>query len=224
VSKDKRAPGWLLDEEANAGRENLDPLHVWRYDQKEDAQAEDELAILTRLGLSRNSVVVDLGAGTGQFALAAARVCGRVVAVEVSPVMLEALMRRVNAVGVTNVDVVGSGFLTYEHEGPLADFAYSRYALHHLPDFWKAIALDRIRRILRPGGVFRLWDVVVFIRARGCSQANRGLVCHSRYEIDSRFDPNGAVPPEGIKGAWKVGDDGVPTGEYQANPRYKPTG
>ena len=44
------------------------------------------------------------------------------------------------------------------------------------------------------------------------------------YEIDPRFDPNGAVPPEGIKGAWTVGDDGVPTGEYQANPRYKPTG
>jgi SAM-dependent methyltransferase len=37
---------------------------------------------------------------------------------------------------------------------------YSRYALHHIPDFWKAIALKRIRSILRPGGVFRLWDVV----------------------------------------------------------------
>ncbi len=44
------------------------------------------------------------------------------------------------------------------------------------------------------------------------------------YEIDARFDPNGAVPPEGVKGAWKIGDDGVPTGEYQANPRYQPEG
>ena len=40
------------------------------------------------------------------------------------------------------------------------------------------------------------------------------------YEIDPRFDPNGAVPPEGIKGAWEVGSDGLPTGEYQANPNY----
>ncbi len=160
MPKDKRAPGWLLDEVANAGRENLDPVHVQRYDQKEDAAAADELAVLTGFGLSGDSVVVDLGAGTGQFALAAARVCSRVVAVEVSPVMLEALMRRVDEEGVANIDVVASGFLTYEHEGPLADFAYSRYALHHLPDFWKAIALDRIRRLLRPGGVFRLWDVV----------------------------------------------------------------
>ena len=33
-------------------------------------------------------------------------------------------------------------------------------ALHHLPDFWKAVALARLRRALRPDGVLRLWDVV----------------------------------------------------------------
>ena len=36
----------------------------------------------------------------------------------------------------------------------------SRYALHHLPDFWKAVALARVHQVLRPGGVLRLWDVV----------------------------------------------------------------
>jgi hypothetical protein len=44
------------------------------------------------------------------------------------------------------------------------------------------------------------------------------------YEIDSALDPNEAVPPEGIKGAWKVGDDGVPTEEYQMNENYRPAG
>ena len=28
------------------------------------------------------------------------------------------------------------------------------------PDFWKAVALQRIHRVLRKGGIFRLWDVV----------------------------------------------------------------
>jgi SAM-dependent methyltransferase len=37
---------------------------------------------------------------------------------------------------------------------------YSRYALHHLPDAWKAVALTRMREVLRPGGVLRLWDIV----------------------------------------------------------------
>jgi hypothetical protein len=42
-----------------------------------------------------------------------------------------------------------------EHFDPV----YSRYALHHLPDFWKAIALTRAADLLRSGGVPRLWDV-----------------------------------------------------------------
>lgn len=153
-------PGWLLDEMASAGRENLDASHVARYDVKEDAGAGDELAVLTRLGLTRESVVVDIGAGTGQFAVAAAPVCARVVAVDVSPVMLTSLRSKVGAARLTNVEVVQAGFLTYEHHGSPADFVYSRYALHHLPDFWKAVALARLRRTLRPGGVLRLWDVV----------------------------------------------------------------
>ena len=40
------------------------------------------------------------------------------------------------------------------------DFIYSRYALHHLPDFWKALALSRLRGMLQASGVLRLWDVV----------------------------------------------------------------
>ncbi len=44
------------------------------------------------------------------------------------------------------------------------------------------------------------------------------------YAIDSTYapdGPDGAVPPEGIIGAWKIADDGTPTGEFQANPRYR---
>jgi len=37
---------------------------------------------------------------------------------------------------------------------------YTRNALHQLPDFWKAVALDRIGTMLRPGGVLRLHDLI----------------------------------------------------------------
>ncbi len=153
-------PGWMLDEVASAGRENLDASHVSRYDAKEDAGALGEIALLEELGLTPGSVVVDVGAGTGQFTLAVASACARVVAVDVSPVMLKRLRAKVSEAQLTNVDVVQAGFLTYAHEGNPADFVYSRYALHHLPDFWKAVALGRLHRVLRPGGVLRLWDVV----------------------------------------------------------------
>ena len=153
-------PGWLLDEVANAGRENLDAEHVSRYDSKEDATASEEVALCRQLGLTTESVVVDLGTGTGQFALAAAPVCARVVAVDVSPVMLERLRAKIDQAGIGGIEVVEAGFLTYEHRGAPADLVYSRYALHHLPDFWKGVALTRVHRLLRPGGVLRLWDAV----------------------------------------------------------------
>ena len=154
----------MLDEMTSIGRENLDPSHVSRYDEKEDADAAAEMAFLRSEGLGEGSTVVDLGAGTGQFALAAAEVCRRVVAVDPSPVMLGLLRDKAHRRS-AQLEIVPAGFLTYEHAGDAPDFVYSRYALHHLPDFWKAVALDRIRRMLAPGGIFRLWDVVYHFAA-----------------------------------------------------------
>jgi ubiquinone/menaquinone biosynthesis C-methylase UbiE len=153
-------PGWMLDEVGSAGRENLDAGHVGRYDAKEDAGAAAEVALLEQLGLTPESALVEFGPGTGQFTVAVAPRCGRVVAVDVSESMLASLRAKLAERGPGNVEVVQAGFLTYEHAGPPADFVYSRYALHHLPDFWKAVALARLRQMLRPGGVLRLWDVV----------------------------------------------------------------
>jgi ubiquinone/menaquinone biosynthesis C-methylase UbiE len=156
----RATPTWFVDELSHAGRENLDPAHVERYDGKEDASAAAEVALLEQLGLTGESLVVEFGAGTGQFSVAAAPACARLIAVDVSPVMLRRLEDKVTALGLSNVDVVQAGFLTYEHDGAPPDLVYSRFALHHLPDFWKAMALDRLRRLIRHGGVLRIWDVV----------------------------------------------------------------
>ena len=153
-------PGWMLDELAHAGAENLDAHHVARYDAKEDADARAEVALLERLGLTPESVVLEIGPGTGQFTLAVAPVCARVIAVDISEPMLARLHANTSRLGIHNVEAVRAGFLSYEHTGPPVDFVYSRYALHHLPDFWKALALARLRATLRTGGVMRLSDVV----------------------------------------------------------------
>lgn len=152
--------GWLLDERASAGRENLDAAHVSRYDAKMDGDPLGEVRLLQSLGLDAGSTVLDLGAGTGQFTLAVAPSCSRVVAADVSPVMQARLRAKVEAASHRNIECVSTGFLTYEHSGEPVDFAYSRYALHHLPDFWKAQALVRLGHSMRPGAVLRLWDVV----------------------------------------------------------------
>lgn len=153
-------PGWYPEEIIHAGEEHLDPGYVATYDAKAQTDPADDVALLRERGLSDMSTLVDLGAGTGTFALAAAPFCRRVIAVDVSRPMLDRLERNAAERGVANLTIVQAGFLSYEHPGPPADVVYSRNALHHLPDVWKAIALARIAAILKPGGVLRLRDLV----------------------------------------------------------------
>jgi ubiquinone/menaquinone biosynthesis C-methylase UbiE len=151
---------WLIDELTYAGPEHLDPAFVAGFDLKQGTDPIDDLAVLRDHGVDESSTVVDLGAGTGRFVLAAARHVRRVIAADVSPAMLAFLRDRVAHAGLDNVECVRAGFLSYEHLGPPVDAVYTRHALHQLPDFWKAIALRRIAQILRPGGVLRLRDLI----------------------------------------------------------------
>ncbi len=152
---------WMLDELAHAGPEHLDPGFVAGYDRKQGyPDPAGDIAVLLEYGLDRTGTLVDLGAGTGRLALAAAPHARRVVAVDVSPAMQSLLRRRVADAALSNIECVQAGFLSYEHTGPPADAVFTRNALHQLPDFWKAIALDRIARLLRPRGVLRLHDLI----------------------------------------------------------------
>jgi hypothetical protein len=42
------------------------------------------------------------------------------------------------------------------------------------------------------------------------------------YEIVGSFGPHDPVPPEAIRGAWKVDDQGQVVGQFQANPKFRP--
>jgi SAM-dependent methyltransferase len=150
----------MLDELAYAGPEHLDAGFIAGYDRKQGYPDPDEdIAAFAAHGLGRTSVVADLGAGTGQFAVPAARRFGRVIAVDVSPAMLTALRARADRESLANLTVERAGFLGFFPASPL-DGVFTRNALHQLPDFWKAIALQRIADMLRPGGVLRLQDLV----------------------------------------------------------------
>jgi SAM-dependent methyltransferase len=150
---------WLIDELAYAGPEHLDEEFVAGFDRKQGhPDPAEDLAAFEARGLDGTSVIVDFGAGTGQFAIPAARRFGQVTAVDVSAAMVGVLRDR--GAGMANFRCVRAGFLSYEHDGPPADGVYTRHALHQLPDFWKTIALERIARLLRPGGVLRVRDLI----------------------------------------------------------------
>ena len=147
--------GWLLDERAHAGPEHLEAGYVAKYDAKTQLDLEAALGRLRGHGLGPDTVLVDVGCGTGLLAVAAASEAGRVVGVDPSPAMLEVARRQSDA-----VEWVEAGFLTYEHEGNPPQLVHSRNALHHLPDFWKGVALARLADLLSPGGVLVLSDLV----------------------------------------------------------------
>jgi ubiquinone/menaquinone biosynthesis C-methylase UbiE len=151
---------WVIDELEHAGDEHLDSSYVQAYDTKARFDPAGDLAILQDLGLGPASTLIDYGAGTGELALAAAEVCRRVVAVDVSMAMLDVVRAKARHRGTTNLEVVRGGFLSYAHTGEPADIIYTRNALHHLPDFWKALAIGRMASFLRSGGILRLRDLM----------------------------------------------------------------
>jgi len=156
-------PPWQFDEAAAAGVDYRDPRLAAEYDARHaryrDFEREAQ-GIREALRLSPADVVIELGAGTGALALPVARGCRRLYAVEPSPAMRARLEEKARAAGADNLVACAGSFLAYAHRGEPADAVYSWAALHHLPDFWKQVALRRAAELLRPGGRLYLFDVV----------------------------------------------------------------
>lgn len=152
--------GWMIDEKRHAGEEHFDAEEVARFDQKMPWDPSDDIEILLEFGLSAEDTIVDFGTGTGVFPLAAAEYCNRVVALDVSEPMLDVVRGKIEDSDVRNIDIVHDGFLSYDHQGSPASFAFSKDSLHHLPDFWKVEALKNVGKTLEEGGILRLRDFV----------------------------------------------------------------
>ena len=181
-------PAWWLDELAHAGPEHLDADYVSTYTAKAGFDPTDDIDALVALGLDGESTVVDLGAGTGAFTVAAAAVAGRVVAVDVSPPMVATLHATVDALELDNVTVVSAGLLSYRHDGAPPGFVFTRNVLHQVPDFWKAVALARIHGLLAPGGVLRLRDLVYDFEPGDAATVDRSVVRRCRRRCGPGLD------------------------------------
>jgi SAM-dependent methyltransferase len=147
------------DEIVHAGAEHLDPDFVDAFDAKQRYDPTADIQALVARGLGGASVVLDMGCGTGTFALAVAPLCSRVVAVDVSPPMLDRLAERAAERELDNIELVRAGLLSYVHQGAPADVVFTRNVLHQLPDFWKAVALSRLAGSMAAAGLLWLKDL-----------------------------------------------------------------
>src|SRR4051812_45520700 len=152
---------WTFDEFKQSTVDFSDPAEVRDYDRRQGDSTEENRAMLAKLEVKRGDILVDLGTGTGAFAVEAARAGARVHAVDISQAMLDFTAKRAHLAGVGElVTCTRAGFLSYEHAGRPADFVVTQFAFHHLPDFWKGVALTRIAKTLRTGGKLYLEDIV----------------------------------------------------------------
>jgi putative AdoMet-dependent methyltransferase len=159
----KQIPKWYYDENKPCGVDYTSYEEVAVYDEmhmkfRDYEKGADE--IIKRLDLGPDSVVIDMGCGTGAFALNASRKCRLVYAVDISATMLNYCREKAGKHNLFNIFFCKAGVLTYEHTGEPADAIICIAVLHHLPGFWKQIALNRCFSMLKPGGKLLLFDIV----------------------------------------------------------------
>lgn len=156
-------PKWQYDELAGCGSKHNNTKTAEQYDCFHGSFRDfDEEArqVISAVGLESHHIVIDMGCGTGAFTIPAAAQCKKVYAIDIAKPMLQKCRQKAQRAGLVNIEFHNAGFLTYEHKGEPADAIVSTLALHHLPDFWKLVALHKLNKMLKKGGKFFLRDTV----------------------------------------------------------------
>ena len=132
--------------------------------------------IIDSLQLTGSERVLDSGSGSGFHTIMIAEKLteGKVVAVDISPEMIERLKKNTEAAGVTDrVEPRIANCLELPFEDESFDRAVSAAAWHHLPDPQKAC--DEMVRTLKAGGILVVNDLAI-----GDKKAIKGFKGHDK--------------------------------------------
>jgi ubiquinone/menaquinone biosynthesis C-methylase UbiE len=163
-----------------------------RWDEQGSVQLSKVVdAVVERCPVSADSVVLDLGCGSGQVTLPLATGAAHVLAVDVSAEAVTMLEERASREGVVNIQGLAQPIETLELQPESVDLVVSNYALHHLRDADKADALARAYRWLRPGCRLVLGDMMF---GRGTDRRDREII---RSKVR-------ALAARGPAGWWRI--------------------
>jgi 2-polyprenyl-3-methyl-5-hydroxy-6-metoxy-1,4-benzoquinol methylase len=180
------ARDWYYNERRRIG---LDSAVASIYDRHDNSEVRARAA-LNMLGVQKGWRVADIGCGNGVLATEAALMGADVDAIDISPAMLalaELYARDRRAV----IRAQPAGLLSFAYEPNSYDLIVSEFTLHHLPDFWKAVALSRILAALKPGASFYLRDIVFVSMPDG---SERDINEWADFNIKNHeFEPNSVV-------------------------------
>lgn len=104
-------------------------------------------------------LVLDVSTGAGHTALAFAPRVVRVIAVDLTPEMLETARRLANERGITNIEFKPADAHALPFDDNTFDLVTNRIALHHYTDARQAIA--EMARVLKPNGILGFTDNTV---------------------------------------------------------------
>ena len=136
-----------------------------KYGQHTLVQKIEEIC-LEELDLKKNDVFLDMGTGTGDFAIPAAALCEKVIGIDISTQSLK--IARENAQKSKSENIL---FVTGSFEDPCEQLKLSKfkinkilalYSLHHLPDRMKKPAIEKMCEIIAKPGIIVIGDLIFF--------------------------------------------------------------
>jgi SAM-dependent methyltransferase len=141
------------DHEGLAGRAWTRAEALGALEAPERRQSQDPDALWTRVGLAPGATVVDVGAGTGFFAVPAARRVGpegHVYAVDLSGELVELLRERRDRESLPQLQPLKNTLSSIPLPSEVADVVLLANVLHDIP----ASTVSEAVRLLRPRGRF----------------------------------------------------------------------
>lgn len=181
---------WYYDESRQVGVDFTSEEEVLEYDKKykslRNIEAEVEF-IIKSVNLNTDSVILEFGTGTGEHVVRLARRCRQVTTCDVSRTMLEYARKKAERLGIKNIEFINAGFLNTDLTPVSYDAVISQLALHHLPEFWKSVAINNIHRVLKPGGIFYLLDSILSFDIPCYNKAITGIIEFARNRMGDKI-------------------------------------
>lgn len=122
------------------------------------ASGEDLQQIAALAHGRSDAQVLDLGCGAGHVSFQVAPHVARVVAIDLSAAMLATVAEGARVRGLDNIAVQQASVAALPFAGASIDMVMSRFSAHHWHDI--GAGLREARRVLRPGGLLTIADVV----------------------------------------------------------------
>lgn len=181
---------WYYDEFKQVGINFESVEEVQAYDEKykksRDLKAELDF-ISKAIDLKPNSIVLEIGTGTAELAIGLAKSCKKVVATDVSETMLSYSQEKAINQSITNIEFKRSGFLITEFAPESFDAVVSQLCMHHLPDFWKLVAINNIFKALKSGGKFYLLDTIITVDLNNYEEEINNHIITAKEKVNEKM-------------------------------------